>query len=397
MGSKDIPSEELWKKAAAKGYRHGVHRAEDCQMKKKPCGDKNRYDQDCALKYYDKWIASLEHGRLNAGDLSTDSPSAVNVPGAMEPRRLEEGSSPLDIATIKDFLQFKASISDGRIDEELERSTADSLNTFAEWFFAGFARVTGNPIPEEDRQEVYDGSVVNKKKAKYLFGEKEFTRFTTTFWTVDDKVFTHPRNKVQIPFILSVFFWTAARIGAFFPGKKNGSKKGLQYRDIELVLLRIPSGGWKAIYRIDQRWVKNNRDPENVVFGASTSQHGTLLHGDTQFLLALAIGDHAIWGVNTLDDLWQLQIPDGDDKLHLRCNDSVMNLPILRHATVREGVTDEPLLKSNFDRILKSVLEHSGFVGSATVHAIRRFVGKKINARYTEVERSQHVLLSLLN
>ena len=52
-------------------------------------------------------------------------------------------------------------------------------------------------------------------------------------------------------------------------------------------------------------------------FGASTSQHGTLLHDNTQFLLTLAIVDYVIWGVNTLDDLWQLKIPDGDDELPL--------------------------------------------------------------------------------
>ena len=38
-------------------------------------------------------------------------------------------------------------------------------------------------------------------------------------------------------------------------------------QDIELVIKRIPSGGWKVIYRVDQRWVKNNRDPENIVYG----------------------------------------------------------------------------------------------------------------------------------
>ena len=106
-----------------------------------------------------RWIASIENDRLNAGDLNTDGQSANNVPDAMGPRSLEEGSPPLNIATIKDFLRFKASISEGRIDEELERATADSLNAFAEWFFAGFARVTGNPIRKEDRQEVYDVSV----------------------------------------------------------------------------------------------------------------------------------------------------------------------------------------------------------------------------------------------
>lgn len=129
-------------------------------------------------------------------------------------------------------------------------------------------------------------------------------------------------------------------------------------------------------------------------FGASTSQHSTLLHDDTQFLLALAIADHAIWGVNTLDDLWQLQIPDGEDELPLRWNDSVMHLPILRSATMRDGVTNEPLLKRTFDRIVKSVLNHSGFFGPATVHAIRRFVGGKVNGKFLPGRLSTPILLT---
>ena len=129
-------------------------------------------------------------------------------------------------------------------------------------------------------------------------------------------------------------------------------------------------------------------------FGASTSQHGTLLHDDTQFLLALAIADHAIWGVNTLDDLWQLQIPSGDDELPLRWNDSVIHLPILRNTIIRYRVTDEPLLKRSFDRILKSVLNLSGFFGPATVYTIRRFVGKKVNSKFVPGSLSTPILLT---
>lgn len=78
------------------------------------------------------------------------------------------------------------------------------------------------------------------KRPKHLFGEKEFTRFKVTFWTADDEAFTHPRNKVQIAWLLSLFFWTAARIGAFLPKKNNGVHKGLQYR-VSLASLK----GWE--------------------------------------------------------------------------------------------------------------------------------------------------------
>jgi hypothetical protein len=51
-----------------------------------------------------------------------------------------------NLAMVKDFLRFYKIV---------EKSTADSVNTFAEWFFAGFSRITGTPTDEEDRSEVY--------------------------------------------------------------------------------------------------------------------------------------------------------------------------------------------------------------------------------------------------
>jgi hypothetical protein len=43
---------------------------------------------------------------------------------------------------VKDFLYFYIAASRCKIDED-ERPTADSVNTFAGWFFAGFTRITG--------------------------------------------------------------------------------------------------------------------------------------------------------------------------------------------------------------------------------------------------------------
>jgi len=107
-------------------------------------------------------------------------------------------------------------------------------------------------------------------------------------------------------------------------------------------------------------------------YGASTSQHNILLYDDTQYLLALALADRAFWGIKLPEELWQLLI--------LRWTDSAENLPILRNATMQHGVSDEPLPKRTFDRIIKSVMNLSGFFGSATVHAIRRYLGKKVNS-----------------
>ena len=82
--------------------------------------------------------------------------------------------------------------------------------------------------------------VITKKKTKYLFGKEEFIQFNITFWTVDDAVFVHPRNKVQIP-LISVFTWTGARIGAFLPGP-NEKNRGLRYKVNQLTVSSVPPG-----------------------------------------------------------------------------------------------------------------------------------------------------------
>ncbi|KAL9126229.1 MAG: hypothetical protein Q9217_004689 [Psora testacea] len=175
-----------------------------------------------------RWVIAVEKKNREAGESIFDDEATVDVSYTTRAWRLREGLPSLDLATIKDFLRFIAAVSHGIIDDEEEVVT----------FFAGFARVTGNHIEEEDRRAVYhwvrntmitEGLVVNKKKPKHLFGEKELVQFSNTFWTVDDDKFTHLRNKVQIPFIIAVFCWTGARIGASSPDRKDDNKKGLRY------------------------------------------------------------------------------------------------------------------------------------------------------------------------
>jgi hypothetical protein len=59
----------------------------------------------------------------------------------------------------------------------------------------------------------------------------------------------------------------------------------------------------------------------------------------------------------------------------------VKHLLILHNATLEKGVFEKPLLKATFERIIRSVMQISGYFGSATVYAIRRYVGKKLNGR----------------
>lgn len=99
----------------------------------------------------------------------------------------------------------------------------------------------------------------------------------------------------------------------------------------------------------------------------------------------MAFADKAFYNVESTANLWDINIPDSDDALRLRWKDEVLHLSILRKATKADSVTNEPLSKATFEDILKSVLNLSGYYETATVHAIRRSLGKKTNNKYFQV------------
>ena len=74
---------------------------------------------------------------------------------------LHQGVEAPDLATIKDFFRFHIATSCGRI---AAKPTVDSINTNAEWFFAGFTRITGTEINEKDRAEVSKVSAPSYKR-----------------------------------------------------------------------------------------------------------------------------------------------------------------------------------------------------------------------------------------
>lgn len=67
---------------------------------------------------------------------------------------LGQGVAAPELANVKDFLRFYIATSQPKLDDKCP--TPDSINTVAEWFFAGFTRVTHTDTDEEERSEVYN-------------------------------------------------------------------------------------------------------------------------------------------------------------------------------------------------------------------------------------------------
>jgi hypothetical protein len=104
-----------------------------------------------------------------------------------------------------------------------------------------------------------------------------------------------------------------------------------------------------------------------------------LIWNDAAFFLPMAIADKALWGYDSLDDLQRQKIPPGDDVLPLRWDEAALDRPVLRKCTKADGVTEERMPKAAFVDIYKTSLRNSGYPTTASIHAIRRHLGKKVD------------------
>ena len=188
---------------------------------------------------------------------------------------------------------------------------------------------------------------------------------------------------MQFSFIVNVYSWTGARIGAFFTGDLN-------YRDITLGSQRDKDNHekWRLIYRLDQQRVKSNRDPENSVFSAACKEHKNPVFSCAGFLLSMAVADGALKWLETIADVRSLRIPRDKDVLEIQWKSQAMYQPIFRKCTQKDGVTNEPMPHQHFVRIFRQCLLTAGYNCSASVHAIRRGLGERVDQKYTDVQRS---------
>jgi len=115
--------------------------------------------------------------------------------------------------------------------------------------------------------------VIEASRPKHNFSWRDLNRLLVTLWTVDDAMFIPERYRIQYTLIIRIYCWTGARLSAFFTGGFRyrvgysqifALNKYLHHKDIDLVLQRDDTGRWRLIYEVKQRWVKNNRDPENT-------------------------------------------------------------------------------------------------------------------------------------
>ncbi|KAL2782402.1 hypothetical protein BJX66DRAFT_199881 [Aspergillus keveii] len=305
-----------------------------------------------------------------------------------------QGYSAPSLKELKAFIRFYINSSNGIIDE---KPTMKSTLLFAQRFVPGFYCVTGNEIPSNDSRDLYswiqrelveEGTIRDVAKEKYNFMVADFKHTMVAFWVRDDPFFMTGRYRVQFPFLTHEYLCTGARIGAYTPAAKDKFTKGLRYKYIQIILFRATNAPWRIGWRVDQTWVKNNRNAEYRLFGIPIWDQDTPIFAGALPLLALALTDNALYGYKSADEVWQQRIPPGEKELALKWNEEAENRCIVRGITATK-VSEASMTKAKFHDDFRRVMNNADYFKTATIHALRRALGAVVDEKYTRAQVAQ--------
>ncbi|KAJ5475343.1 hypothetical protein N7539_008409 [Penicillium diatomitis] len=205
-------------------------------------------------------------------------------------------------------------------------------------------------------------------------------------FNTDHRRFIPGLPKVIILPTLQLYLFTGARIGAFVPAHEDKKERGLRFKHIELVLFPSSTAPWKLEWKVNQVWLKNNRDPNYTVLGIGIRDTKKPQFAAGYILLALALEHGALFGVSNVEDLAQYDLSNGP--IPLRWKDEYLEKPVLRNVTA-DGPQDVPLAKDVFCECLRVIFTAAGYSKRPKVHDIRKFLGKKIEGKHGSALVSQ--------
>ncbi|SCO84739.1 uncharacterized protein FRV6_08866 [Fusarium oxysporum] len=381
--------ELIAQRAKSGGYKYGDHAERDKERGRTHYDEKTLVAQDQVLHVYLAWCFNRASG----------------VPlEQCDTRFLSPGTPLLKIEELKDFWRFFALQSSGRITlpdgSKTNCPTVVTLRGKAKVWKAGFLRRTGQKLSDDDTAEInrwlkndlpYEETEEgnhycrNIQKPKFNFQPGDLDRLIDQVWSSQDTKHIYDRNRLQFHLQLLLFCHSGARRGALL-------KFGVPYKDIHLVL-SPHQGEPQFFYRLAQRHVKNNKDPDVRTFGNSCKQHCVLRYDSVSILLMLAVADGAL----DREDLTRMIENGGEGQVEWseRCRD----LPICRSLDQQGDVHNtQPMTEATFIEMFKMFLMQAGYTSipgylfqPGSIHMIRRELGKQLDGQYTEVERSQHL------
>ncbi|RHZ54243.1 uncharacterized protein CDV56_106367 [Aspergillus thermomutatus] len=356
-----------------RGYDANAHRQKDAERTRGRASRKTKERYRERVRKYEEFLIEER-----------------NMPESYE---VGEGHPAPTLEELKEFIRWLIDSTKGKLASN-GRLTMDTILVRAQEFVPGFYLETGNEIARDDRAELYhwienelveEGVLSTIRKPKY---DLDFERAIIALWAIDDPFFISGRYRVQFHLITLQFLCTGARVSSFTPASENKVGRGLRYRNIELVLFRADNAPWRIGWRLDQQFVKNNKDPENTMFGTAIWDCDEPIYSGALYLLALALADNALYGFSSPEEVVEQRIPEGEDELVLRWNEEAKDRCIIRGVTAGR-VSEDPLTKEKYQADFRKIPANACYFMTATIHAMCRALGKAVKSKYSSAHVAQ--------
>ncbi|KKP01900.1 hypothetical protein THAR02_05976 [Trichoderma harzianum] len=169
----------------------------------------------------------------------------------------------------------------------------------------------------------------------------------------------------------------------FFAGFTRSTGTVIPDDERQNIYLRGKHGEEVLVFKIDQRWVKNNRDPDNIIYSMANETDSRLRYDECSFLLSMAFADNALFDYKSYDELLEQRIPQGDDFVQLQWTKEAESLPVLRHIEADGTITAKPMHRATFERIFNAAVQNEGYLCPGGMHKVRPF-----STPYTERSES---------
>ncbi|OQE73307.1 hypothetical protein PENNAL_c0089G11954 [Penicillium nalgiovense] len=359
----EIAGDKRCRQLAESGYVFGAHAEDDSIREKDKRIPKTKKMYCGAVKLWMKFVGQYGIEGYNPG------------PGCAIP----------DHTLIKEFLRWYSHTARGKKSKN-GRPVMTSVLNCAERLFGGLEEELQIKIVLEDRKEISswikrtlsesEGTVENVEDPNLSFTKKDFLRIISSMWQADHRRFIPGLLKAIIMLALQLYLFTGARIGAFIPAHEDKNERGLRYEHIDLVLFPSSTAPWKLEWRVNQVWLKGNRNEDYTVFGIGIRDTKRPQFASGYILLAIALQHGALFGIETVEDFAKFDLSSGKP-VELRWKDEYLKKPVLRNVTA-DGPQDVPLDKVRFCELLRGLVATAGYSKSVTVHMIRKYLGSVI-------------------
>ncbi|SMR57364.1 unnamed protein product [Zymoseptoria tritici ST99CH_3D1] len=241
-------------------------------------------------------------------------------------------------------------------------------------------------------KELWEAEGLSTKARKKALADLPVIEDVLDFlWQRDEFVYKHPRIRIQIATGILCIWYMGVRTGEFTENACSLPNEGLLWKDFNISLIYDSSPTFHIQVQLRNR--KGRRGKESAFQTENLREEKDRWRCPLTLILALAIEDKALKGIDTVEDLRTLGFHEHQTKMDLRIRCEMREIPVLRRTQQGGcGISKDAILRgTTFAQLLSDLGARAGYVDALVPYNIRRGFGNRLDKELTEAERCRQI------